>query len=292
MSSFIDHLQFIPVPSRDGKRPPDGAHRPGGLGTRTLSDRLETLGWTGRIEDMAFEKPVPEKRIMEAYARGVADAVLSAWDRNRFPILLSTVSYGSLGAVDAYAPDLGLVWISPRLDYKARTLLKRPPIDRTALALATGRTKRDKLAVQPGMLPAEQIVHVGGWKAEEKERWGLQQDGAHCLARAMLDILPETVDAVDVERWVVHLDLCALAAEHAPAADGPDEEGFELEELLSVLEALIEARDVRCLALARYDLNRDESGTTVETLVRILDRLVLAAGGEPNPDRRTEAAVS
>lgn len=293
MSEFVDHLQFIPVPTRGGKRPPDGDHRPGGLGTRTFSDRLETLGWTGRIEDMAFERDVPEKRIMEAYARGVADAVLSAWDRDRFPIVLSTVSFGTLGAIDAWAPEVGLLWISPRVDYRTPTLLRRPPIDRTALALATGRAKRDDLAVQPAMLPAERIVFVGGWGVDERERRELEREGANVLARDDLPRLPEAVDAVGADRWIVHLDVGALRGERVPVADDRSPDGFEPEAVVDALESALGERQTRCLTLARYDLNRDDDeGTATSTLTGILDRVVVIAGGVPNPKKRTGAAAA
>lgn len=289
MSDFIDHLQFVPVPSRGGKRPPDGEHRPGGLGTRTFSDRLETLGWTGRIEDMAFEKDVPEKRIMEAYAMGVADAILSAWDRDRFPIVLSTVSFGTLGAVDAYAPDTGLLWISPRVDYRTPSLLRRPPLDRRTLALATGRAKRDELAAQPGLLPAERIVFVGGWRSDEKETRELAEDGATVLGRERLDDVDEAIEAVGADRWIVHLDVSALAGDRVPAADDRDPEGFDPDAVVEALDAALAERDVRSVTLARYDLNRDDGETSLACLTELIDRVVLIAGGVPNPKKRTEA---
>ena len=71
MEPFVDHLQILPMPFQDGVRQPDGQHRPGGLGMATLSDLLNARGWTARVEDMGFDKSMPETRLAEAFARSI-----------------------------------------------------------------------------------------------------------------------------------------------------------------------------------------------------------------------------
>jgi hypothetical protein len=87
MAGFVDHLQILPMPYKDGVRQPDGSHRPGGLGMATLSDLLNGRGWTARVEDLGFDKPMREPRLAEAFARAIGDGVESAWSRKRFPIV-------------------------------------------------------------------------------------------------------------------------------------------------------------------------------------------------------------
>ena len=123
-TSFVDHLQLLPLPSRDGVRQPDGEHRPGGLGLRTLADRLGALGWTARNEDFAIERKLPDGRLAEAYARAIGDAVTSARDRNRFPIVLSLVNGCALGVVDGTGTGAGVVWVSPEVAWSSLKLFE------------------------------------------------------------------------------------------------------------------------------------------------------------------------
>lgn len=291
MPRFVDHLQLVPVPSRDGRRQPDGDHRPGGLGSRTLADRLEALGWTARQEDMAYEKPVPERRLAEAYARGIGDAVLSAWDRSRFPIVLTLVNHGALGVVDALGPEVGLVWVSPRAGYRSRGgLLRRPSLEESALALVTGRARRDEFAVAPRQLPGARIVLIGGQRLDPRERDVLGEDGIRIVPAAGLAALPEAIAAVGAGRWAVHVDVCGLRGEEAPAADETGPDGLDPEALGEALARALRERELSAIVLARYDLNRDRDGRTADTLAELLDRLLLATGGQPRPGARRDAA--
>ncbi|MDX1661375.1 MAG: hypothetical protein R3326_06255 [Gemmatimonadota bacterium] len=289
MASFVDHLQILPVPSVGGVRQPDGDHRPGGLGMLTLADRLTARGWTARVEDIGFDKRLPEARIVESYARAIGDGVLSAWERNRFPIVLTRVSYGALGVVDALGEDTGVIWISPRVEYPKKGLLRRPPVERAALSLMTGRVERDSLAVSPVELPVDRVIVAGGWRTHESERDALVEAGARIVPREGLDTLADTVGAVNAERWYVHLDAPALDRGVAPAAADGSEGGFEPDSLVAALREALSERDVACLALARYDLNRDEGETTAETLTEILDALARVAGGHPRPETAAES---
>lgn len=291
MSSFVDHLQILPVPSVGGVRQPDGDHRPGGLGMPALADRLVARGWTARVEDIGFDKPLPERRVAESYARAIGDGVLSAWERDRFPIVLTRVNYGALGVIDALGERTGLVWVSPRVEYPKKGLLRRPPIERSAISLVTGRVGRDSLAVSPVRLPVDRIVAVGGWRAPGKERAALAGDGARIVERDELDRLEGEVAAVDADRWYVHLDVSALEVAAAPAADEAGEEGIEVEALLAALRHALSDRAIGCVGLARYDLNRDPDETTAETLTGIAETLALVAGGRPRPERPAGSAV-
>lgn len=289
MSDFVDHLQILPVPSVGGVRQPDGDHRPGGLGMMTLAERLAERGWTARVEDIGFDKPLPERRIAEAYARSIGDAVLSAWDRDRFPIVLTRVNYGALGVVDALGERTGVLWTSPRTEYRSPGLLRRPKVDRTALAMVTGRTDRDDLAVQPVRLSGSRVVVLGGWESSGGERKALAEDGVRILARESLDDLDDGLAGVDADPWYVHVDLTSLAGEAVPAADERRTDGLDPGALAAAIGEAMKNRDVRCVGFARYDLNRDEGGRTVETLVDLIETVVRAAGGEPRPGAVREA---
>lgn len=291
MSSFVDHLQILPVPSVGGVRQPDGDHRPGGLGMLTLAERLVARGWTARVEDIGFDKRLPEKRVAESYARAIGDGVLSAWERDRFPIVLSRVNHGALGVVDALGEEVGVVWVSPSVEYRTPGLLRRPPVDRTTLSLVTGRADRDALAVTPVRLPAGRIVVLGGWRSGEAEARAIAGDGARILDVDEAAGLAEAVAGLDADRWYVHVDLCALAGGSVPAADEPAEAGIDPAALADALAAALEGRPVGCVAFARYDLNRDRESATADTLVELAEALAVVAGGQPRPEEAAGSAA-
>ncbi|MBW3660873.1 MAG: arginase family protein [Gemmatimonadetes bacterium] len=291
MSSFVDHLQILPVPSVGGVRQPDGDHRPGGLGMLTLADRLVARGWTARVEDIGFDKRLPERRIAESYARAIGDGVLSAWERDRFPIVLSRVSHGALGVVDALGDRTGVLWVSPRAEYRRPGLLRRSAFDRTTVAMITGRGERDSLAVSPVRLEARRVVLLGGWKSGDDELRALAEDGGRVLAREEVDGLGEAVGDVDTRRWYLHLDVNALHGASVPAADEPAPEGFEPNALSAAIEGALAGRTIGCVGLARYDLNRDRSGRTAETLVELLEHVAKVAGGQPRPEEAAGSAA-
>lgn len=283
MSDFVDHLQILPVPSVGGVRQPDGEHRPGGLGMLTLAQRLERRGWTARVEDIGFEGPLPEKRAAESYARSIADGVLSAGERSRFPILLSRVAHGALGVVDALGPELGVVWVSPRGGYARGGLLRRVGAEDEALALVTGRARRDRMAVRPVVLPGERIVLVDARRVRASERRALAGDGIRIVDPGMLGRLDEAVADVGAGRWYLHVDCDALESAAVPAADDPEPDGIEPDVLATAIADALPAGSVACVGLARYDLNRDADGRTADTLVELIEAAVRVAGGEPRP---------
>ncbi|MDX1623384.1 MAG: hypothetical protein R3199_05335 [Gemmatimonadota bacterium] len=289
MATFVDHLQLLPVPSVGGVRQPDGDHRPGGLGLFTLADRLVERGWTARVEDIGFDREMPELRVAEAYARSIGDAVASAWDRDRFPVLLSRVNYGALGVVDALGSRTGLLWIGPRAEYRRPGLLRRPAVDRTALSLVTGRAERDPFAVEPVRLDASRVVVVDARDVSGSERRALVEDGASIVSPASAEIVAERVAGIDADRWYAHLDLRALAGEAAPAADEGYDDGLDPELAAEIVAEALGDREIGCVGYARYDLNRDVEERTASTLVELIESAVLAAGGRPRPEAVGEA---
>lgn len=286
--SFVDHVQLLPLPTRDGVRQPDGSHRPGGLGLRDLSDGLGTRGWTARIEDFGIERRLPEARLAEAYARAIGDAVISARDRDRFPVVLSLVNYCALGVVDGLGAGTGVVWVSPEGAYAKAGLLRRTPVDRTVLARVTGRQERDAFAISPVALPGSRIVVAGGQRIRGAETEALDADGVRRLGPTELDGLATAVAAANAEEWLLHVDARAFAPGVLPAADEATPDGVRLEELAAAVEDALRGRSLGCVAVTRYDLNR-EAVTSLPALVELLDRLLLAAGGQPDPAARSEA---
>ena len=290
--SFVDHLQFLPMPSRDGVRQPDGDHRPGGLGLRTLADLLGPLGWTARLEDFGFEKPVAEARTTEAYARAIGDAVLSAWDRSRFPVVFSLVNACALGVVDGLGPRVGVLWLSPRADYATTGFFRRPKLDRTTLAMMTGRQQRDSMAVKPCKLSGRNVIVVGGQRLDADQSRALEDDGIRVIEPDTLSGLSAAVADTDVDGWYVHIDTTVLEPDGVPAADETVEDALAPSEVVAAIENALGDQQIRCLGLTRYDLNRDIGGVTAQTLAGLLDRAIVVAGGQPDPTTRETARAT
>lgn len=289
MAEFVDHLQLLPMPFKGGRRLPDGSHRPGGLGLATLSDRLERRGWTARVEDLGFDKPMPESRLAEAFARAIGDGVESAWERRRFPIVLSRVGYSALGVVDALGERTGVVWASARADYQAGGLLRRPPLAATSLALLTGRAKRDKLAVRPTQAAVERVIVLGGDRTDTGERRALEADGIRVLGNADIGRLASEVADTDAEGWYLHLDCSLLQASAVPGADEAGSEGIDPADFRAgVGEAFGEGR-LLAAAVVGYDLNADPTTATLETVLGVIEAAAKAAGGVPRPETVGEA---
>jgi len=284
MAEFVDHLQILPMPFKDGRRQPDGGHRPGGLGMATLSERLERRGWTARVEDLGFDKPLTETRLAEAFARAIGDGVESAWERRRFPIVLSRAGYVALGVIDALGERTGVVWASGRADYRAGGFLRRPRLDETALALLTGRAKRDKLAVRPARVPGSRVIALGAERASDDEHRALTKDGIRVVSAREADRLVDEVGITDADGWYLHLDCSLLARRSVPGADGA--EGGELapERLLEAVGQAFEGRRLGAVAVVGYDMNADQSGTTTETVLALVEGAARAAGGVPRPE--------
>ena len=289
-ASFVDHLQLLPLPSKGGVRQPDGDHRPGGLGLRTLADRLGTLGWTARNEDFGIERKLPDGRLAEAYARAIGDAVASARDRNRFPIVLSLVNGCALGVVDGTGAGTGIVWVSPEAAYRTGGFLRRPSVEESVLSRVTGRRARDTFAIAPVRLPGSRIVIVGGQRVSEGERKALDADGVRILGTDRLAELHEAVAETGAEEWVLHVDADAFGTGVLPAADRPGAGDLELDPLVDTVTTAFAGQRLGCVAIARYDFNR-ESAVSAPALAGLLDRLLLAAGGQPDPAARREAGA-
>ena len=289
MAGFVDHLQLLPMPFLDGARQPDGRHRPGGLGMATLSDLLNERGWTARVEDLGFDKPMPESRLAEAFARAIGDAVESAWDRNRFPIVLSRAGYVALGVIDALGERTGVVWASGRGEYRSRGMLRRPRLDETSLALLTGRAKRDKLAVRPARAQGDRVIALGAGRASDGEHRAMMEDGIRIVPTREVDRLVVEVGATDADGWYLHVDCSLLARESVPGADGAEAGGLNPARLIEAVREAFEGRRLLAVAVVGYDLNGDESGATTQTVLDLVETAAKAAGGVPRPETVGEA---
>lgn len=289
MAAFVDHLQILPMPFRDGARQPDGGHRPGGLGMATLSDLLNGRGWTARVEDLGFDKPMPESRLAEAFARAIGDGVESAWERNRFPIVLSRAGYVALGVVDALGERTGVVWASGRGDYRSRGIFRKPRLEGTSLALLTGRARRERLAIRPARVPGARVIAVGSEYASDAEHRTMMEDGIRIIPAREVDRLAVEVEGTDADGWYLHVDCSVLARRSVPGADSVETGGLDPGRLVEAVREAFEGRRLQAVALVGYDMNADESGTTTETVLALVEGAARAAGGVPRPETVSEA---
>jgi arginase family enzyme len=289
MAAFVDHLQILPMPYLDGVRQPDGRHRPGGLGMATLSDLLNARGWTARVEDLGFDKPMPEARLAEAFARAIGDGVESAWERRRFPIVLARAPYAALGVIDALGERTGVVWVSDRGEYRAGGLLSRPRLAERSLALLTGAAKRDKLAVRPARAASTRVIVVGGGRASAEERGAMEEAGIRVLPAGEIDSLAAAVAATDADGWYLHVDCSALERDAVPAADDPRPDGLDPARLAAAIPMTFDGRSLRAVSIVGYDMNADETGATTGAVLALAEAAARAAGGVPRPETVGEA---
>ena len=284
MPAFVDHLQLLPMPYLNGARQPDGQHRPGGLGMATLSDLLNQRGWTARVEDLGFDKQMPESRLAEAFARAIGDGVESAWDRNRFPIVLSRSGYVALGVIDALGGGTGVVWASRPGGYRFGGMLRKPRLDECSLALLTGRAKRDKLAIRPTRANGRGVIVLGADGAAPDERAAMKDDGIRVVPAAEAERLPTEVDRTGAEGWYLHVDCSVLAREAVPGVTAAVPGGLDPARLVELVRASFRGRRLRAVAVVGYDLNDDPSGATTGTVLSLVEAAAEAAGGVPRPE--------
>jgi arginase family enzyme len=289
LAGFVDHLQILPMPFKNGARQPDGSHRPGGLGMATLSDLLERRGWTARVEDLGFDKPMPESRLAEAFARAIGDGVESAWERNRFPIVLSRAGYVALGVVDALGQRTGVVWASGRGDYEAGGWLRRRRLEGNSLALLTGRAKRDKLAVRPARLDGERVIVLGAERGADREHRAMIEDGIRIVSAREVDRLGSEVGGTEADGWYLHIDCSLLSRSSAPGADDAADRGLDPARLIEAAREAFAGRPLRAVAVVGYDLNADATGVTTGTVLGLVEAAARVAGGVPRPETVSEA---
>ncbi|HEY7472503.1 MAG TPA: arginase family protein [Gemmatimonadota bacterium] len=289
MGGFVDHLQILPMPFRGGARQPDGNHRPGGLGMATLSDLLNRRGWTARVEDLGFDKPMPESRLAEAFARAIGDGVESAWERNRFPIVLSRAGYVALGVVDALGGRAGVVWANGRGDYKGGGWLRRPRLEESSLALLTGRAKRDKLAVRPERVDGERVIALGADRGSDREHRAMVEDRIRIVPAREVDRLASEVASTEADGWYLHVDCSLLARASVPGADDAVDRGLDPGRLIEALGEAFAGRPLKTVAVVGYDLNADSSGLTTGAVLTLVEAAARVAGGVPRPETVSEA---
>jgi hypothetical protein len=284
MPSFVDHLQILPMPYVHGARQPDGQHRPGGLGMATLSDLLNQRGWTARVEDLGFDKPMSESRLAEAFARAIGDGVQSAWERSRFPIVLSRSGYVALGVIDALGSRTAVVWASRPGGYRFGGMLRKPRLDESSLALLTGRAKRDKLAVRPARVDARRVIVLGAEGASGDERRAMKEDGIRVIPAAEIDRLPAEVERTGPDGWYLHVDCSLLGREHVPGAPAAAAAGLDPARLIDAIRTSFQGQRLQAMAVVGYDMNADPSGATTDTVLSLVEAAAEAAGGVPRPE--------
>ena len=215
--------------------------------------------------------------------------VESAWERRRFPIVLSRSGYVALGVIDALGERTGVVWASARGEYRPAGLLRRSRLAERSLALLTGRAKRDKLAVRPTRVAGGRVVVLGAEGASGGERRAMEADGVRVLAREELNRLGAEVAATDADGWYLHVDCSALAKSAVPGADDARPDGLDPARLAESLAGAFVGRKLRTVAIVGYDMNADDSGATTGAILALVEAAVRAAGGVPRPETVGEA---
>lgn len=226
-----------------------------------------------------------------SYSRALAERVRVAVDRGAFVLLLGgdcSILLGALlGAREAVAGHVGLVYIDAHADFATPEESQTGSVASMDLALALGRgdTPLARLAGDEPLVRAEHVVLLA--RRDDAEAWY-----GDALARSgILDLTGTAVAELGVERTLdavrdrvqradgfwLHVDVDVLDPEVMPAVDSPEPGGLGLEELAALVGPL--ARDPSALGMevTIYDPHLDPTREGAGRLTDFLEKALVGS---------------
>lgn len=273
---------------------------PAAIRAAGLVARLEALGVT--VEDFG-DVPinvsgmggVPELRGTEVLAARVRDQVHLALDAELFPIVLGgehCVAWGTIAGAAKIQPDLGVIWLDAHPDFNtlASSMTGNPHGMVLSTAAGLGPEAAMKRLGRIPLAPPNRIVVLGARSIDPPERDLLEEHGVRWWTTEEVRGDPRAVagEATDHLRREgvggVHLsvDVDVLDALRWPGVSTPAGDGLLLDELLTVVQALIDGLDVLSLDVVELHPERDLDGRTTEAAVQVIEtaaKALLAQNG-------------
>lgn len=216
--------------------------------------------------------------------RRVTEAVIQAVANGRLAFVLGgdcNHLNGLLAGLDE--PGQGLIWYDAHGDFNTPETSPSGYLEGMPLAMATGRCFGQLFEAGPGESIDPRRAALIGWRnLDPPEIRVLEEFPMVSLPAAEYD--PFTFEAAfarcldrladRTDRMVVHIDLDILDPAHAPETALPEPNGLSPNQLLWSIEAVAERFRITGLALAGYWPDKDQTGQTRRTCLRLIGEIL------------------
>jgi arginase len=250
--------------------------------------RLRADGYA--VEETVIEPTTPwhsELRTAFQLQRRIAVEATRAHARHALPIVLAgncNATLGSLGALTASGPRVGLIWLDAHGDFNDPDHDESGFLDGQGLAMAVGRCWRAAASRIPGFvaIAEEDVVLIGSRDLSPAQRETLAESGVDLLApesarnldavRASFNVLSERVDVVHI-----HVDVDVYDPSIAPANEYAAPGGLLAREVRDIVTLAAERLPIASATLASYDPAFDPRSHLSSTALDLLQHIARLA---------------
>lgn len=190
-----------------------------------------------------------------------------------------TASIGAIAAARRFHPDLRLLWLDAHGDFNTPETTPSGFWGGMCLAHIAGLPIPGVSFGEEGVMDGDRVVLVGARDLDPGEADNVASVGGHLIpwSEGLVERVGEAVS--DGPLWI-HLDVDVLdpsvvGSVHFPTPGGPD-----MEQVVSLLEALAEFVPVVALETTAFSAETDEEGKAARAVLQIIDRLVPAIVGQ------------
>lgn len=281
-------IAVIEAPSILGLKPTGVEHLPDSLKSANLLGQL-CAEYAGRIEAPPYNPMLDNATLLlnpqaiHNYSLRLAEAVISIFQENKFPLVLGgdcSILIGNLLALRCLG-KYGLFFIDGHADFYQPEASPTGEVADMDLAIVSGRGP-DILTNINGLKPLVQdrnIVLFGYRDAKEAAGYGSQDvretdisvlDYAEVRKLGIVKAASKALDKLfqeDLEGFWIHLDVDVLDDELMPAVDYRMRGGLTFIELSELLKVLLKSGQVVGMDITIFNPNLDKDGSIARKLV-------------------------
>jgi arginase len=289
------HFRIFGVPMDLGQRRRGVDMGPSAIRYAGLHDQLRALGHT-LTDSGNLSVPLPENEPPDdSRARHLHSISGVCWDiyqqalvcgeSGETPIFLGgdhSLSIGTVSAMTAYAPEVGVLWVDAHGDFNTPAITPSGNVHGMALAalLGLGAPELTGIGRAEAKLKPSQAVILGARDIDAAERVALRE--ANVLVLTMRDIDSMGVAAAAQQalehfhhraRLHVSLDMDALDPTEAPGVGTPVPGGLSYREAHLLMEIIHDSHKVNSMDIVEVNPILDERNRTAKLAVELVASL-------------------